>query len=236
MGADTIWGMILAMGLYQGLNPTMGWLAAVGRGLETRSGRAVLLSTATYAAGHYCAMAAVLLPAAVFVGLTAVRPATLLPWLGVALIGFGLFKLYRPAHPRFLTRIRPNQRVRFSCLMALCHCGSPLMMLGPLASLMMLLDMTAHTGHGSASRALRFALLALTLPAGMGLALLSAASLTAWIVWRHFGLTALTRIWVNLDGLWALVFVLMGAMQLAMAAAPGAASGMPSWIPALRSR
>ena len=178
-------------------------------------------------------MAAVLHPAAVSMDLAAVRPSALMLWLGVARIGFGLFKPYRPAHPRFLARVQPKQRLRFSCLMALCHCGSPLMMLGPLASPMMLLNMTAHSGHAFVPRTLRFALLALTLPEGMGLALPGAASLTAWIVWRRLRLAALTRIWVNLDGLWALLFVLMEIMQIATVAAPSAAAAMPAWSPAL---
>lgn len=233
MGAGTIWVMILAMGLYQGLNPPMGWLAAVGRGLETRSGRAVLLSAATHAAGHYCAMAAVLVPAALLVACAGFQPAAFMPWLGAALIGFGLFKLYRPAHPRFLVRVRPHQSFRFSCLMALTHCGSPIMMLGPLASLMMFLDMTGHAGLAPAARALDFGLLALALPAAMVLTLLGAESLIAWIVWRRLGLAVLTRVWLDLDRLWAVIFVLMGAMELAMTNAGGALPGMPAWAATL---
>lgn len=233
MGAGAIWVMVLAMGLYQGLNPPMGWLAAVGRGLETRSGRAVLVSTAAHAAGHYFAMAAVLVPAALLVAFAGLRPSAFVPWLGVALIGFGLFKLYRPTHPRFLARVRPHQRVRFSCLMALTHCGSPIMMLGPLASLMVLLDMTGHTGHAPAVRALDFGLLALTLPGAMAVTLLAAASFIAWIVWRRLGLAALTRVWLDLDRLWALVFVLMGSMEIVMTAAGAAGPGTASWTATL---
>jgi hypothetical protein len=210
--------MILAMGLYQGLNPPMGWLAAVGRGLETRSGRAVLVSTATHAAGHYCAMAAVLVPAAVLLAVSGLEPVAFLPWLGAVLVGFGLFKLHRPAHPRFLVRLRPRQRFRFSFLMALTHCGSPIMMLGPLVSVLMLLDAAGVAGRHAAARAFGFGLLALALSALMVLTLLAAASLIAWIVWRRLGLGALTRLWLDLDRLWALVFLLMGAMDLAMAA------------------
>ena len=96
------------------------------------------------------------------------------------------------------------------------------MTLGPLASLMMLFDMRGHIGHAPAVRALDSGMLALAVPGAMVLMLPGAASLIAWILWRHLGFAALTRVWLDLDRLRALVCVLMGAMDLAMTTAAGA--------------
>ncbi len=229
MGTTSLWGMVLAMGVYQGLNPTMGWLHGVARGLERRSGAAVLGATFAVAAGHYLAMAAVLLPAALALALSGLPPMAAEPWLGGALLGFGLFKLCRRAHPRALARIRPGHTLRWSFLMALAHCGSPLMMLSPLASLLVLLQLQGRGGPDALARAAWFAAAALALPAAMIAALLLTASLAALLVHRSLGLAALTRFWIDLDLGWALAFLAMGGMALAMGAAGGAMPGLPAW-------
>lgn len=216
MSISALWFMIVGMGVYQGLNPHMGWLYAVGRALERRSTGAALGGTAALAAGHYVAMLVVLLPAALLFAVTEANPMAVQPWLGVVLIGFGIFKLYQPSHPRFAVRIRPDRPVQWSFVMAMTHCGSPVMMLGPFASMLMLLRLD---GLGSADwglRAGRFAIIAFAVPAAMAAALLVTASLVALLVYRRFGLRALTRYWINLDIGWALVFIAMGVMAFTM--------------------
>lgn len=233
MGAASLWGMILAMGVYQGLNPPMGWLFGVSRGLERRSSRAVLAGTLAFAAGHYLAMVAVLVPVGLAIGLAGLPPMAIEPWLGAGLIGFGLFKLRWRGHPRRLARVRPHQAMRWSFLMALTHCGSPVMMLGPLASLMVLLQVAGIAGPGRLARAGWFAASALAVPGVMILALGLTASLVALVVYRRFGLGALTRLWLNLDLGWAVVFLAMGTMALLMGAAGGAMPGLPAWAEVL---
>lgn len=217
MSALALWLMVAAMGVYQGLNPSMGWLYAVSRALEQRSTTAALRGTAALAMGHYVAMIAVLLPVALFF---AVRPADTMafePWLGNGLIGYGLFKLFRPSHPRFLVRIPPDRPARWSCAMAMTHCGSPMMMLGPLVSLLMLLEL-AGFGQPAGTRWGWFTAAAFVVPAVMAFALLLTASVVAVLVYRRFGLRALTRVWINLDFGWAILFVGMGVMALMMSA------------------
>jgi hypothetical protein len=207
--------MVAGMGAYQGLNPSMGWLYAVARALELRSTKAALRGTAALAAGHYVAMLAVLLPAALVLALTAADPMAIQPWLGVALIGFGLFKLYRPSHPRFLVRIPPDRPTLWSFAMAVTHCGSPMMMLGPLTSLLMLLEL-GGLARPMGARLGWFSAAAFVVPAGMAATLLVTASIVAVLVYRRLGLRALTRYWVNLDLGWAIVFLAMGVMALTM--------------------
>jgi hypothetical protein len=229
VSATALWLMVAGMGVYQGLNPPMGWLYAVSRALERRSTGAALSGTAALAAGHYVAMLAVLLPASLVFALAFADPMAVQPWLGVALIGFGLFKLYRPSHPRFLVRIPPDRAMRWSCAMALTHCGSPIMMLGPLLTLLMILDMGGFAGGALGPRVGWFAAAAFAVPAAMAATLLLTASAMAVLVYRRLGLGVLTRFWINLDLGWAVVFVAMGAMALMMSAPQHAgAYGMSS--------
>lgn len=216
MSATSLGLMVAAMGVYQGFNPSMGWLHAVSRALERRSMSAAVRGTAALAAGHYIAMLTVLLPAALLFAFVPMNLMAIQPWLGGAMIGFGLFKLYRPYHPRFLVRIPPHRPVRWSCAMALCHCGSPLMMLGPLVSVLMLLEPGGFVGPALTPRVGWFAAAAFAVPAAMVATLLLTASGVAIAVYRRFGLRALTRLWFNVDIGWAVVFLAMGTMALMM--------------------
>jgi hypothetical protein len=228
VGATSLWVMTLAMGAYQGLNPPMGWLYAVARGLERRSTGAVFGGTAAFAAGHYLAMIAILLPAALVLALARADPMAIQPWVGAALIAFGLFKLYRPSHPRLLVRIPPTRPMRYSFAMALTHCGSPMMMLGPLASLLFLFELDGRAGPAVGSRLVWFSAVALALSAAMAAPLLLTASAVAVLVYRRLGLAALTRFWLNFDLGWAVLFLAMGGMALAMSAT-GAMPLLPAW-------
>lgn len=228
MGGIWLWVMVVAMGIYQGLNPPMGWLYAVARGLERRSTGAVFGGTAAFAAGHYLAMLAILLPAALAIALARANPMAIEPWLGAALISFGLFKLYRPSHPRLLVRVPPCRPMRWSFLMALTHCGSPMMMLGPLASVLVLLELSGRVGPAVEQRLGWFVAAAFAVPAAMAAGLLLTASAMAVVVYRRLGLRVLTRFWINLDFGWAVVFLAMGGMALMMAAT-GTMPGLSGW-------
>ena len=63
-GTAALWLTILALGLYHGLNPAMGWPLAVASGLGERRAGAVLATMLPLAGGHLAAMAVVLLPLA----------------------------------------------------------------------------------------------------------------------------------------------------------------------------
>lgn len=220
MNATALWLMVAGMGIYQGLNPSMGWLYAVSRGLEQRSTTAALRGTVALATGHYVAMLAVLLPASLFFAVAPADPMAFQPWLGALFIGFGLFKLYRPSHPRFLVRIPPGKPTRWSCAMAMTHCGSPMMMLGPLVSFLMLLEL-GGLARPLAARLGWFAAAAFVVPAVMAASLLLTASVVAVLVYRRYGLRALTRFWINLDLGWAMGFIAMGIMALMMSGLAG---------------
>src|ERR1044071_2893234 len=124
---DTLPLVLLGLlGAYHGLNPAMGWLFAVGLGLQERSRRAVLHSLLPIAFGHECS---IVLIAALVLGLGVVADSMVLHvGAGVALIAFGLFRfIKRHAHFRW-TKMRVNRRELswWSFLMATAH-GAGLM-------------------------------------------------------------------------------------------------------------
>jgi hypothetical protein len=48
-------------------------------------------------------------------------------------------------------------------------------------------------------------------------AMISAGGGAAWLVYRYLGLQYLSRSWFNLDAVWALSLILVGAIALALA-------------------
>ena len=218
------WAMVVAMGLYQGVNPPMGWLLAAGRCLQQRSGRPLVGTIAALAWGHYLAMIVVLVPAAAalvwstlhphsLVASFLLRPDRTLPTLAVVLAGFGAYKLIRPRHPIALARIAPERRIRWSFLMAFLHCGSPVMMLAPFLVLA-----APYTTPLCGARGTSYFILALAfwIPAAMIVPLALVASGVALYVWRVLGLRALTRVWLNFDLGWAASYLLMAWMTFDM--------------------
>ena len=104
----------------------MGWPLAVSAGLMGRGRRDLLAALGPLAAGHFLAMAGILLP---FAFLTA-----LVLWqrelrVGAALlvVGYGLWLLLRRRHPRILARIRPTELALWSFAVAMAH-GAGLML------------------------------------------------------------------------------------------------------------
>ena len=121
-----LWLVVLASGLYHGVNPGMGWPLAVSAGLMERSSRALVAALWPLTVGHLLAMLVVLLPFALLV--------TLVDWqrqiqIGASLlvIGFGIFRLVNRRHPRVLARIRPTQLGLWSFAVAIAH-GAGLML------------------------------------------------------------------------------------------------------------
>ncbi len=216
MPAGLLWLMVVAMGVFQGCNPPMGWLPALARGLETRRALAPFGVAARYAFGHFLAIVVVLAPVAALIALVLRDPAPLMPAIGAAMVGFGLFKCLRPRHPRFLARIPPRRALRWSFLMSLTHCGSPLMMLATLIDLIwrepvyfrLRLDPLTRLTHDLGA--------AFLIALVMSATLLAASSAIAAVLGRTIGLRALARVWINFDLPWSFACIAMGLMALVM--------------------
>ena len=122
------WAALAALGAYHGLNPGMGWLFAVARGLQERKRGEVLLAVWPIAAGHEASIMAVLLAT---VALEAVVAAH---WIRLAaaavlLLFAAALLLRRRIHPKgFGMRVGYAGLAGWSFLMSSAH-GAGLMIL-----------------------------------------------------------------------------------------------------------
>jgi hypothetical protein len=210
------WIALALLGAYHGLNPGMGWLFAVGLGLQEGSRRAVVGALLPIALGHELSVAVVVLALG---GLEATAPAAGVRALGaVALIGVGAWKLLRPnRHPRWVGfRVSRPQLARWSFLMSSAH-GAGLMLVPVLVGLPVA---AADDGplHGSALLASGGAASALVAGAAAvtvhSLAMLAVMGLVAVVVYEKVGLGILRKGWVNVDMIWAGALVAAGVFTL----------------------
>jgi hypothetical protein len=203
------WATLALLGVYHGANPGMGWLFAVALGLQERRGRAVMRALPPIALGHAVSVGL----AVGLLGLGQGRvPATSLRWLTAAvLVGFGIFKLVRPRHPRWVgMRVGFRDLTLWSFLMATAH-GAGLMLLP-----VFLLSGQELPCHGACHDA---AGLSLTSWGGylaaVGLhtfAMLFAAAGIALLVYYRLGVAILRQTWINLDQVWAVALVVAGVL------------------------
>ena len=214
----SLWAGVVAVGIYHGLNPAMGWPLAVANGMSERRGAAVFATWVPLGAGHLMAMALVLVPFALLAWMLAwsreIRVAA-----GALVLLFGISRLFLRRHPRWLARIRPTQLALWSFLMATAH-GAALMLLpilmglceAPAAAPTSALDHEAVMGlmRSSVGTAVAVSVLHTAAMIGSGLGV-------AWIVYRYLGLRALRSAWLNLDIVWALGLIASGAAAVAMA-------------------
>jgi len=215
-----LWLTVLALGVYHGLNPAMGWPIAVANGMTARRGGAVFATWLPLGGGHFAAMAVVLVPFAWLSWYVDWSRAIRLG-AGALVLLFGIYRLAERRHPRALARIRPTQLAWWSFLMATAH-GAGLMlvpfMLGLCAADGGGVDVNAaaalrDAGHASVMNRLAQSTVATaTLVAAVhSLAMLLAGLGMAWTVYRFLGLGFLRRAWFNLDLLWGASLVLAGA-------------------------
>ena len=214
------WVTLALLGAYHGVNPGMGWLFAVSRGLQEGSRRAVTGALLPIAVGHEAAVAVAVL---VLGGAALTVPTAALRVGGaVVLIGFGLWKLARPnRHPRWVgMRVNRRQLTLWSFLMSSAH-GAGLMLFPVLIGLSVADAGTGPTGptgpgHDLASIAGTSSSWLLD---GTAVALHTAAMLVvmaavAIVVYEKVGVGILRRAWVNLDLVWAGALVAAGVFTL----------------------
>ncbi|HZF10900.1 MAG TPA: hypothetical protein VFE33_19095 [Thermoanaerobaculia bacterium] len=202
------WLVLFGLGAFHGLNPGMGWLFAVGLGLQERRRGAVLAALLPIALGHALSIAAVL---AVLWAARESLPAGVLRGVAAAvLLGFGLYRLIRTRHPgEEGMRVSFRHLTAWSFLMASAH-GAGLMLV-PL-----LLGGQAHAGHTMHMPAAPFAtpLAWLGAVAVHTLGHLLVAALVALLVYEKLGLSLLRRAAFNLDLLWGIALVVCGVVIL----------------------
>jgi hypothetical protein len=210
-----LWLTLAGLGAYHGLNPAMGWLFAVSRGMQQRSRRAVLSSLLPIAIGHELSL--VLVAAVALVAAATIDVGVLHVVAAVLLLAFGVFRFVKPrAHPRW-TRMRVNGRelTLWSFLMASAH-GARLM----IAPVLLGIEGAAAASAGSHDHSpLGVASSSSLLEAAAGLAIHVAAMLAvmavvAVVVYEKLGVEVLRRAWINTDQLWAGSFVVAAGITL----------------------
>ncbi len=206
-----LWLAVVASGLYHGLSPGMGWPLAVSAALMERRSRALVAALWPLALGHLAAMLAMLLPFSLLVALAQWQRGI---QIGAALLvaGFGVFRLVRRRHPRVLARIRPTQLGLWSFAVAVAH-GAGLMLVPIYLGLCRAGGV--EEGHRAASALVGADLgMALLVSAIHTLAMIAAGGILAWLVFRYLGTRFVSRSWFNLDAVWALSLILVGAVAL----------------------
>jgi hypothetical protein len=194
------WITLVLLGAWHGVNPGMGWLFAVSRGLQERRGGAVAGALPPIALGHALAIAVALVVVAI--GRASV-PLVALRWATAAiLIGFGISRLFRHHHPRWVgMRVGFRDLTAWSFLMATAH-GAGLMV-APL----FVVDGARPSCHADTGVVLAGPIDYVVAIAVHTAAMLVVAGLIALVVYYKLGLALLRRAWFNLDWLWALALV-----------------------------
>ena len=172
-----------------------------------RGRRDVVAALAPLATGHLVSMLVILLPFALITAL--------LDWqreirigAGSVVIAFGVFRLLNRRHPRALARIRPTQLTLWSFAIATAH-GAGLMLLPiylGLCSTEGLHPASILVGENSVTAAL----VSLT----HTLSMVTAGGVIALLVYGWLSLKVLSTTWFNLDFVWAVSLILIGAIGL----------------------
>jgi hypothetical protein len=218
------WLSLLALGAAHGINPAMGWLFAVGRGLQERDRRAVWRALGPLALGHAVAIAVAVLLA---IALGQMLPMGWLRWIvAAALLAVGVDGLVRHRHVRLGgMRVTARELATWSFLMASVH-GAGLMVLpfvlGAAASGS---AVTSHHHHtvglvGGQTHPLLTASVSGVDPIGVTaplihtLGYLAVTAALAVVVYEKVGLRILRRAWINVNVVWAVALIAAALMSI----------------------
>ncbi|MEQ8340164.1 MAG: hypothetical protein RID15_08860 [Marinovum algicola] len=211
-GDAGLWWAVVAVGVYHGLNPGMGWPLAVSSALMERRATALPQALAALATGHFLSMTAILLPFSLMVALVDwQREIRILAALIV--IAMGAYLLVNRRHPRILSRVPPSKLALWSFLAALAH-GAGLMLVPMYLGLCAADGLDA--GHAAATALMAANLgTALAVAAVHTLAMVLAGGALALLVYLWLGVRVVSKTWFNLDLVWAVSLVAVGGIGLA---------------------
>jgi hypothetical protein len=207
------WLSLLALGAAHGINPAMGWLFAVGRGLQERDRRAVWRALGPLALGHAVAIAVTVFAA---ITLGQMLPARWLRWIvAAALLAVGVDGLVHHRHVRLGgMRVNARELATWSFLMASVH-GAGLMVLPfMLGAAVSRPSAVLHHDHAVAAG------IGVVDPVGVTAALihtlgyLAVTAAFAVVVYEKVGLRILRRAWINVNVLWAAALIVVAVMSV----------------------
>jgi hypothetical protein len=211
VNASAVWVTLFLLGCYHGINPGMGWLFAVALGFQERSSAAVFKAAVPLVLGHLVSVAAIVLVATVA---AAAFPRPVVHAAAAALlIGYGLYRLIRVRHPRWVgMRIGFWGLVFWGFLMSSAH-GAGLMLLpfvtpsrAASGSMPGMPAMAAppYLGLGSS----------LAYVAVHTLGYVLTLSAIAYVVYAKIGVSFLRTGWLNVDAVWSVALVVTGIIAI----------------------
>ena len=198
----------------------MGWLFAVGLGLQEQKRAAVLRALPPIALGHALSIGIII--AAVLLARISVPGFALKIAAAAILFAFGLYRLFRSRHPNWVgMRVGFCDLTLWSFVMASAH-GAGLMLIplflksppptpgahgGAMSSHM-------HSAHGLEFANLSTPSLLTSSIAVHTLGYLLVTGLVAILVYEKFGVGILRRAWFNVDVFWMLALMITGLFIL----------------------
>ena len=206
-----LWGAVIFSGIYHGFNPAMGWPLAVSAALFERKKSALFKATIALGIGHLLSMLIILLPFSILTSFiiweSEIRIAA-----GLLVMSLGVYLLINNRHPKFLARIPPSKLALWSFLAALAH-GAGLMLVPIFLGLCAPEDF--DTGHQAAQTLMGSKIeTALVVAFTHTLAMSFIGAFLAIIVYFWLGLKFISKTWFNLDAVWAISLILVGAIGL----------------------
>ncbi len=206
-----LWWAVIFSGLYHGINPGMGWPLAVSAALMERNHKALPKALVMLAVGHFLAMVGILLPFSLMIVLVE-RETEIRIGAGLLVIAMGVYLVINRKHPKFLARVHPARLALWSFLAAMAH-GAGLMLVP------IYLGICAvgadETGHLAAQALMgNNVITAFSVAAIHTLAMTVGGGVIAVTIYFWLGLKFISRTWFNLDLVWALSLILVGAFGI----------------------
>ena len=206
------WPALFLLGAYHGINPGMGWLFAVARGMQEHATKAVARALIPITLGHALSIGLVVALAGL---IRIVLPLGYVQMVvAIALISLGVFRLLRRKHFAWGgMQVGFRDLTFWSFLMASAH-GAGLMVLPIVLHAPSYNAMPSGHEHHTDMAA------AAGIWTGVGATLvhtlgyLSVTALIALLVYRKFGLSLLRKGWFNLDLVWAVALIVTGCIAL----------------------
>jgi hypothetical protein len=202
------WPALFLLGAYHGINPGMGWLFAVARGMQEHATKAVARALVPITLGHALSIGLVLALAGL---IQIVLPLGYVQMIVAgALISLGILRILRRRHFAWGgMQVGFRDLTVWSFLMASAH-GAGLMVL-PIV-LHAASTNAMPMGHEHMHMAGNWTGIAATLVHTLGY--LSVTAVVALLVYRKFGLALLRKAWFNLDLVWAAALIVTGCVAL----------------------
>lgn len=216
MTLTALWWAVVFSGVYHGVNPGMGWPLAVSAALFERKKSAMVKALVMLATGHFLAMIVILLPFSTMVFLID-NEREIRICAGVLVVAMGFYLLINRRHPKILARVHPAKLGLWSFLAATAH-GAGLMLVPIYLGICGLLrpgESLLGTGQAAAQELMTNNIMTAFLVAVTHtFAMTFAGAVIAVFVYAWFGLKFISKSWFNLDLVWALSLILVGAFGI----------------------